>query len=94
MKKPNVNYLDDYLFAALMKAFCDQQMQCFLDVCAQINFPVALEKTHWGSTVLTFLGLLLDTEKQLICIPIDKLMKAVDWVNYFLNKKNKKATVL
>ena len=93
-RKPNVNYLDDYLFAAAMKAACDKQLQIFLDVCQEINFPVALEKTYWGTTVLTFLGLLLDAKKQIIGIPQDKLIKASNWVNYFLNKKNKKATVL
>ena len=92
--KENVNYLDDYLFAAALKAFCDQQMGIFLGVCQEIQFPVALEKTFWGTTRLTFLGMLLDTIRQVICIPMDKLIKASNWVDYFLNKKNKKATVL
>ena len=53
-----------------------------------------MEKTFWGTKMLTFLGLLLDSRKQVICIPQDKLIKAINWVCYFLNKKNKKATVL
>ena len=92
-KKPNVNYLDDYLFAAAVKAMCDWQMRVFLEVCEEIQFPVALEKTFWGTNVLTFLGMLLDTQKQLIGIPMDKLLKALSWVEYFLNKNKKKATV-
>ena len=93
-KKRNVNYLDNYLFAALLKSMCDSQMQEFLKVCEDINFPVALEKTFWGTTRLTFLGLLLDTVRQIVCIPMNKLIKAMNWVEFFLNKKNKKATVL
>ena len=93
-KKANVNYLDDYLFAALKKILCDYQMKVFLEVCKDINFPVAMEKTFWGTTTLVFLGMLLDTVRQVICIPMDKLIKASNWVDYFLNKKNKKATVL
>ena len=93
-KNDNVNYLDDYLFAALLKSLCDKQIQVFLDVCEQISFPVALEKTFWSSTLLTFLGMLLDTKRQMVCIPMDKLLKAANWVEFFLNKKNKKATVL
>ena len=93
-KKSNVNYLDDYLFAAALKCMCDWQMRSFLAVCNEINFPVALEKTFWGTTELTFLGMLLDTVKQVIGIPMEKLIKAANWVNDFLNKKNKKATVL
>ena len=93
-KKANVNYLDDYLFVALLKCLCDQQMETFLEVCKQINFPAAMEKTYWGTTRLTFLGMLLDTVRQVVCIPMDKLVKASDWIEFFLNKKNKKATVL
>ena len=59
-RKSNVNYLDDYLFAAALKRLCDQQMETFLSICKEINFPVAPEKTFWGTTMLTFLGLLLD----------------------------------
>ena len=92
-KKPNVNYLDDYLFAAALKRLCDMQIKVFLQVCEEINFPVALEKTYWSSTRLIFLGLLLDTVRQVTCVPMDKLIKANNWVDYFLNKKNKKATV-
>ena len=92
-RKPNVNYLDDYLFAALRKAICDAQLKVFLEVCDTINFPVALEKTYWGTTSLVFLGMLLDMIRQVICIPMDKLVKASNWIEYFLNKKKKKATV-
>ena len=91
-KKPNVNYLDDYLFAAALKRMCDWQIKVFLDVCEQIRFPVAIEKTYWGTTVLVFLGLLLDTQRQLVCIPTDKIAKAIELVNWFLSKK--KATLL
>ena len=77
-----------------MKAWCDSQVQVFLDICEQISFPVALEKTVWGNTLMVFLGLLIDTVKQLICIPQDKLQKALNMVSFFLNKRNGKATVL
>ena len=45
-KKPNVNYLDDYLFASALKSMCDYQIRIFLEVCEQIRFPVAMEKTY------------------------------------------------
>ena len=89
-RKPNVNYLDYYLFAAALKRLCDLQIKMFLQICAEIKFPVALEKTSWGNTVMTFLGMLLDTEKQVIGIPMDKLCKAANWVEYFLDKKKKR----
>ena len=37
-KRDLVNYLDDFLFTALLKYLCDAQIQQFLDLCAEINF--------------------------------------------------------
>ena len=52
-KRP-LNYLDDYFFAAALKAICDGQINNFLEVCKVINFPVSLDKTFWGSTLIVF----------------------------------------
>ena len=92
-KKDNVNYLDDFLFAALMKLLCNHQLQTFLEVCKEINFPVSMEKTFWGTTRITFLGLLIDTVAQMICIPIEKIEKAKGLLNNVLAKKSKKITL-
>ena len=92
--EPLVNYLDDYFFVALKKLLCDLQVSVFLDICRDINFPVSLEKTVWGTTILTFLGLLIDTVNQLICIPCDKIDRALDMLEYFMNKRDSKVTVL
>ena len=91
--KPMVNYLDDYLVVALKKVWCDWQLQYFLDTCEQIGLPVVFEKTFWGSTILTLLGMLLDAERQVVCVPRDKVVKALDMIEFFLNRVNKKATV-
>ena len=53
--RANVNYLDDYLFAAAVRRICNWQIQTFLDVCEQIKFPVAMEKTYWGYHTSDFL---------------------------------------
>ena len=92
--EPLINYLDDYLFVAYIRNECNEQVQVFLNVCKDIQFPVSLEKTHWGAQVIIFLGLLLDTIEQEIGIPMEKIRKARNLIEYFLNKKNHKATVL
>ena len=74
-KHDNVNYLDDYLFASLIKAICNGQVRVFMDICNAIALPVNIEKTFWGTTLLTFLGMLLDTENQTVSIPTDKIEK-------------------
>ena len=70
-KKAN-NYLDDFFFAALLEALCNNHVDVFLKICDEIGFPVTLEKTVWGTTVIVFLDILIDTEHQTISIPMKK----------------------
>ena len=91
--KPLVNYLDDYLFAALLAAVCNNQIQTFLDICATIRLPVALEKTFWASQLLVFLGLLINTVEQTVSIPVEKVERAVNLIREVLNKKSRKITL-
>ena len=92
-KKNLINYLDDYLFAALMKMICNDQVKCFLKVCELIAFPVSLEKTFWGTTKLVFLGLLIDTINQWVSIPVDKILKAQNLIQGIIDNKSKKVTL-
>ena len=87
-----VSYLDYYFFAALLAAACNQQISKFLDICKLINFPIALDKTFWASTLLTFLGLLINTRTQTVSIPADKIEKAKKLISIIISKK--KTTVL
>ena len=82
-----VNYLDDYFFAALLSAMCNLQLNTFLQVCEEIKFPVALEKTFWADSLMTFLGMLLDSERQIVCVPVDKIAKATNLIHKLLSKK-------
>ena len=92
-KEDLVNYLDDFLFAALLRWACNRQMQTFLNVCRDINFPVSLEKTYWATTSLVFLGFLIDTESQMVSIPKEKIIKGLKLIQNVLDKKSKKITV-
>ena len=40
-RKPLINYLDDYFFAALTALLCNNQIQVFLDICESIRFPLS-----------------------------------------------------
>ena len=91
--KGNVNYLDDFFFAELLQLLCNKQISTFIDVCGKVNFPVSMEKTFWATTKLSFLGLLLDTVEQLICVPIEKIKKAKNMIEHALTKRNSKITL-
>ena len=83
----NVNYLDDYFFCSLLKLLCNNQVKSFLQVCAEINFPVSQEKMVWANTLMTFLGLLIDTMHQVILIPLDKLAGAIAMLDDVITRK-------
>ena len=86
----NVNYLDDYLFIAVLEQMCNWQLETFLEVCEAINFPVSMEKTQWATTSLVFLGLLLDLVNGKIGIPLEKIAKGIRLIENLLQKTNKK----
>ena len=65
----------------------------FLQICDEIKFPVALEKTYWASTSLVFLGLLIDTVKQLVLLPKEKILAGRDMISQVLHKANRKVTI-
>ena len=58
-----------------------------MKICEEIAFPVSLEKTVWGCTVISFLGLLIDTINKIIGIPKDKVDRALNMINYVLVRK-------
>ena len=90
--KDNVNYLDDFLFIALLKLVCNNQLKEFLQICKTINFPVSMEKTFWASQTIIFLGILIDCHNQIISIPMEKIIKGRNLINKILNRKPKKTT--
>ena len=92
-KKENINYLDDFLFAALIRYLCNLQVRIFIQICEQIGMPVNTDKTFWGSTLLTFLGLLINTSDQTVSIPLEKIKRGMELIDMALNKKSKKITL-
>ena len=86
-----VNYLDDYLFCAPSQTACNKLVRKFLLLCKRMNVPVALEKTKWATTKITFLGMQLDGVEAQIRIPEDKRIKALNWIQFMMERK--KATI-
>ena len=85
--KDLINYLDNFLFISLIKALCNGQVRVFLEICEKIRFPVSMHKTFWGTTTLTFLGLLINTIRQIVCVPQEKVIRALDLITKILSRK-------
>ena len=54
------NYLDDFLFIALLEIRCNQMMETFVEMCKTINCPLSPEKSEAASPLMIFLGVLLN----------------------------------
>ena len=76
-RKTITNYLDDFLFVAMFQWLCNSMIQQFIDLCSELNIPVAIEKTEWASHFTIFLGILLDGRNLMLSIPLEKQEKAL-----------------
>ena len=81
------HYLDDFIFAGKEGSNqCRTLMNCFLATCKDLGIPIADEKSVGPVTVLTFLGLEIDTEEMVIRIPQNKLVLLVEQLEYYLSQ--------
>ena len=92
-KKDLVNYLDDFLFVAMLRFLCDLQLRTFLQICEDIGMPISSDKTVYSCSQLTFLGFLVDGQKQMVMVPVDKISKALDIIVEYLQYGKKKTTL-
>ena len=84
---------DNFLFIALLRSWCNEQVSIFKEVCGEVGMPISAKKTFWATAKLTFLGFLLDGENHLVLIPIEKLEKGNELIDELLNPRKKKVTL-
>ena len=71
-----IHYLDDFFFAGPPgSADCAQALEVAVPLCSKLGLPVALSKVEGPATVLTFLGIEIDTVHQELRLPQTKLSK-------------------
>ena len=74
--KAVIYYLDDYLFFSNPSSReCVEALSLALQLCKCLGVPVSAHKLEGPATILTFLGILLDTLKFEISLPDDKLSR-------------------
>ena len=84
-----IKYLDDFFLVALPNSdVCSNKLSTCKAICAELGVPLAEEKTLGPLTVITFLGIELDSVKFEARSPVPKLVKAKSAVNKFLSLKS------
>ncbi len=87
---PVVNYLDDFFFADQSYTTCKEQLDTFTRTMDTVGFPWAPEKTALPAQEMEFLGLGLNSKKQTITIPEDKIKKTKTLIEDFLQHRTRR----
>ena len=62
--------MDDFIFAEASKEGCNKALQNFLSICEYTGFPIAPEKTVGPTQCIIYLGIELDTVRQMARLPL------------------------
>ncbi|XP_067323909.1 uncharacterized protein [Anolis sagrei] len=82
-----VHYLDDFLFVGKGgSGDCGALLHAFQQLAYSLGVPLADEKTEGPQTVLTFLGIELDTVNQFSRLPCEKVEGLIVKIQQFLSK--------
>ena len=83
-----IHYLDDYLtMGPPQSTVCQQNLNIFISLCSELGVPLAAEKLEGPSTSLSFLGIILDTERMEIRLPEDKVARIKQLLTTWLLKR-------
>lgn len=85
---PGVSYLDDALQIGISEEQADVLLQAYLNICSQINMPMADDKTVYATQIIIFLGMLLNARNGTIGLPQDKINKALNQIDSILGDRN------
>ena len=80
-----LHILDDFLFLAKTETKCRTDVLNFLRLCGYLGVPIAQEKTVGPSQVIQFAGITLDSVRQEVRLPDDKLQKCRLLLQSFYN---------
>ena len=81
------HYLDDFLFVGPKETnACKALMETFDNICGDLGVPVSHEKTEGPTTLVTYLGLGIDSIRQAIYVPPAKIPPLLELINHALGK--------
>ena len=70
----STNYLDDYFIAGpAASKVCNDNLNVAIAVFAKLGIPLAPEKIVSPCTLITYLGIIINTENMKLCLTEDKI---------------------
>ena len=82
------HYLDDFIMLGAPESDeCSSNHTITLQACEEVNAPVAEEKTVGPTTSLPYLGIEIDTSRQELRLPLDKLVRLMSTIQKWRGRK-------
>ena len=70
---------DDYIMVGPPDSqLCHTRLKVLMGECTRLDVPIASHKTEGPATEVTFLGIIIDTVKGELRLPLDKLTRLTD----------------
>ena len=83
-----IHYLNDFLTVGPPGSeTCQRNLDIIMHLCDDLGIPIALEKVEEPFTTISFLGIVLDTVRMEIRLPVDKLERIKEALSIRLRKK-------
>ena len=87
------HYLDDFAVVGPPNSrACHHALDTLKIICAELGVPLAPEKQAGPSAITTFLGITIDTMKQELRLPRNKLKRLIEAVSEWASSKRKEGT--
>ena len=84
-----LHYIDDFLTAGRAGTpECANNLQVLIATCDYLGFPLKSHKLEGPTPVLPFLGIVLDTVREEITLPEEKLSELIKLIKYWLGLHN------
>lgn len=82
------HYLDDFLtMGPPASPICEENLLALERLCTSLRVPLAPDKRMGPASVLTFLGIVIDTLRGELRLPDDKLQRLMDTLKVWLNRR-------
>lgn len=83
------HYLDDFIVIGAAKSLeCYENLSSLKRICIEIGVLLAEEKQDGPTSVITFLGIIIDTNRRELRLPAEKLRRLIDEVQLWLKKRS------
>ena len=79
-------HFDDFLVLGPPGKTCAEHLSATLELCQELGFLVMEETTEGPTTVITFLGIKIDTQKQQVCLPKEKLARLTTTIGGWMSR--------